>query len=42
MAARFAMVFILLLYALSFLWTDTVVKPIQFMQLFFFHALVDT
>lgn len=38
-ASLFATIFILLLYALTFLYTDTVVKPIQMLQLLFFHCV---
>ena len=31
--------FILVLFALSLLFTDTMIKPLQFLQLLFFHCL---
>jgi hypothetical protein len=38
----FAVVFLLLLYALTFIWTDVMVKVIQWMQILCFHAIILT
>ena len=39
-AALFCVIFVLLLYMISFLFSDTVVRVIQMLQLLFFHALI--
>ena len=38
----FGIIFILLLYALTFLFTDTMVKVVQMVQLIFFHVLISS
>ena len=40
-AARFAVIFVLLLYAVSFFWTDAAIKPLQFIQLALLHATLN-
>lgn len=39
-ASNFAVIFILLLYSFTILFTDTMIKPLQMLQIMFFHALV--
>ncbi len=41
MASRFTVVFILILYCLTFLWSDAVLKPVQLLQLILLHASLD-
>jgi len=41
-AAKFSVIFILLIYALSFFWSDAAVKSIQIIQLALFHATINS
>ncbi len=41
-AARLTVVVVLLIYAISFLWTDAAVKSIQLIQLALFHATINS
>lgn len=40
--ATFAVVIFLLLYVLTFVFSDVMVRPLQFLQLLFLHCLVDS
>jgi len=39
--SKFAIIIMLILYALTFIWSDTMVQPIQFMQVLFFHSMIN-